>query len=830
MKSQIKSTKFTSLIKNLKGFFCKKRKNHHHVKSTIDEENTNESDFFRTLKKLMILSLKKEYVINYFKKSHSLRTKIETRSVAEYLCLNKKNVFINNIKKFGIYKLYSVIQVLNIEFYKKDELIFQYKEPTNKLSIILEGKISLYLPYFHKKLISIKDFLDYFFFLKKNFPKTFNLIEHKNQNLFEFMQKLQLSNYDINVLYDINKETKKEFYVEESQKVCEISEGNSFGEIALLYNLSQNYNIIAETDVYLLTMNRSDFMKIMRIIIENEILYKEFVKLRKYSFLFSSWSNFSLGQIMNYFIPIKLIKKEILFKQKDFSDSFYIIHEGSFDVYCELSLSDFSKYKNYVLKNNKNVLDWIKEEKERNKINIDKIIEHINQMKEVNKYPKIKDDIDKNLSYIKRKMLEQDEEDSQQLINIKLNEDILTEKNTKIKIKLFTLHKNDFIGVCDSLELKSRFYTVECSSDKGVLSKIRILDFIIFIASNHGLDLQNIYEYIHEKKKGLVERVYKNLDIHLNNNKRIIRNVYLLAFSAFDKRGMKMYKENEYSIKNMKNKYIDSEGNNHLIDRIRQSINHKKKIYSLTQSENNNNINTKSFQKPKQNGEIIKNNNFIKLKSNINHKTEKGNSKVKLKLGQKKDILTNKRAHTQTNLSSNNSSLLSNKNQKLFKPKQVQTNINKDLNSNNSIYFLKDKTSIIDKEENYRSKNHNKSISPIVYDKKFELIKYRDLSYDNKLEQYLTNSLGIYNTKREKSQRKILEYKGIIKTKNRIKNFDRKKLMFSNHFNEYTKKRPRLLSAYTTLTNYRIKKKKKNDFMSLVKYLDKSKRNEIYKN
>ena len=120
MKSQIKSTKFTSFVKNLKGFFCKNIKNHYHVKSTIDEENTNESDFFRTLKKLIILNLKKEYVINYLKKNHSLRTKIDTRSVAEYLCLNKKNVFFNNIKKFGIYKLYSVIQVLNIEFYKKD--------------------------------------------------------------------------------------------------------------------------------------------------------------------------------------------------------------------------------------------------------------------------------------------------------------------------------------------------------------------------------------------------------------------------------------------------------------------------------------------------------------------------------------------------------------------------------------------------------------------------------------------------------------------------------------------------------------------------------------
>jgi len=61
-------------------------------------------------------------------------------------------------------------------------------------------------------------------------------------------------------------------------------------------------------------------------------------------------------------------------------------------------------------------------------------------MKNNNCYPKDKDDIDKNLLYIKKRMLEQDQENSQQLINIKLNEDILSEKNTKIKIKQSQLY------------------------------------------------------------------------------------------------------------------------------------------------------------------------------------------------------------------------------------------------------------------------------------------------------------------------------------------------------------------------------------------------------
>ena len=818
MQKNIKSTKFTSFVKNLKGFFFKKRKKH--LKQAKEEENKNESDFFNTLKNLIISNLKKEYIIKYFQKNHAARTKIETRSVAEYLTQNEKNIFINKIKKSGIYKLYNTIQVLNIEHHKKGEIIFPYKEPTNKFCIIIEGKISLYLPYFHKKLMTIQEFLKYFFFIKKNFPKTFALIEHKNQNLFDSLETLKLSNYNMNILSDIKTDTKKEFYVEQTQKVCEISEGNSFAEIAVLYNLPQNYNVMAETDTYLLTMNRTDFMKILRPIIENEILYKEFAKLRKFSYIFNSWSNFSLGQIMNYYIPVKYIKKEVLYNQKDFSDSFYFIHEGSFDVYCELSLSEFSKYKNYVLKNDKNVLDWIREEKEKSKINIDKIIDHIKIMEETNAYPKDQDDIDKNLSYIRKRILDQGEENSQQLINIKLNEDILSEKNTKIKIKLFTLEKNDFIGFYDSIELKSRFFSVECASDKGELNKIRIIDFIVFIASNHGLDTQNIYDYIQEKKNSLIERVYKNLDIYLNNNKRIIKNVYTSAFSYLDKRKNKNVPENVYCIKNMKNLNIYPEGNNNLINRIRKSINYKKRVYSLENRKQN---------IEKMNSNLIDANN-----NNIYQKTE--NLKTKLRTKYNNNILLNKRAKTQTNLSSNNltKSFSSNKNQESFKIFFLD---DKNTNTNNCYNYLKDKMCFCDKDENIKTQNYSMRFPPVMYNKKFELITYKDLSIDNKLEKYLTNSLGIYNTKREKCKKQIMENKCDIKAKKRMKYLERKKIIFSNFIKDEPKRKTRVKSAYTSLRNNIMRNNNNRndisnnkDILSIMKYLDKSRKIELYNN
>ena len=145
---------------------------------------------------------------------------------------------------------------------------------------------------------------------------------------------------------------------------------------------------------------------------------------------------------MNYYIPFKLINEELLYQQREESDSFYIIQEGIFEAYCEISLSEFSQYRKYLLKDNKNVIDWMKEEKENKiKISVEKIIDYIQWKVKKEEYREEKEDLDKNMIYIKKSLLNKGVENDEQLINLKVNEEIFKEKNKKLKIKLFTLQK-----------------------------------------------------------------------------------------------------------------------------------------------------------------------------------------------------------------------------------------------------------------------------------------------------------------------------------------------------------------------------------------------------
>jgi hypothetical protein len=116
------------------------------------------------------------------------------------------------------------------------------------------------------------------------------------------------------------------------------------------------------------------------------------------------------------------------------------------------------------------------------------------------------------------------------------------------------------------------------------------------------------------------------------------------------------------------------------------------------------------------------------------------------------------------------------------------------------------------------------------------------LNNNNKLlDKYITSFIGIYNTKRE--IRQIYEYnkdnKDNKKSKKEIRRFDRKKLVYSSYVKNRTKKE-RLISGFPSLVKDIIikneksekkdKKEKRKDFISLIRYLDKSKKNDIYKN
>ena len=770
--NNIKTTKFTKFVRNLKGFFLKKKKI---ISKKKNENDINESNFFKIMKDMMVLSLKREDLLKYFKKDRALRAEIETETVADFLSADKKNIFFNSIRKISKGKLYTLVQSLTLDYYKKEDLIFLYKEPMNKFCIIFEGTISLYLPYFLKKNMTIKEFLNYFFYTKTNFPKSFTRVEKKNEYLFDGIYKLKVNDYNPSCISEDEEMQKQDFFIEEYQNVYNINEGNQVNQISILYNLSQNFNGIALTDVYILSLNRSDFMTILRLVLEEE-LSKEFIRLRKLCYIFNSWNNYSLAQIMNYYIPSTLINEELVYKQKDESDSFYIIQEGIFNVYCEISIDEFSKYKRYLLKDNKSVIDWIKEEKEnKNKISVEKIIDYIQGKMKIEEYPEKRDKIDKNMFYINKNLLNKDEENDEQLINLKVNEEILKEKNKKIRIKLFTFHKNDFIGLEDSLELKSRFYNVECVSDRGRLNKIRILDFIVFIASNHGLDLQNIINYVKERKATIIDRIYSNLIRKLDSNKRIINNAISLALSSYEKRNNIFIKSKN---ENLNEVNFTNKRNNNFTDKIPCLNQTSKRLYTFNQF-NAQRKKSASIRRSILLNQLAKNevkkNNMPKLEWRFNY-----------------DIHEKNKVIYQPNISIY---LVRNSPDKKNKDRSKGFQFKKNGLSDESNYIKH--MSFSKSNKLFQRSIERYKLTQSIYDKLIVRNRNKNSSYNNKIDKEICNMTGIYNTKREVFKKKLV-YLSSSELKKHRKMFNNYKLSQSN---EVKKKQAKPIFAVLSITD-----------------------------
>ena len=384
----------------------------------------------------------------------------------------------------------------------------------------------------------------------------------------------------------------------------------------------------------------------------------------------------------------------------------------------------------------------------------------------------------------------------------------MKDKNKKIKIKLFTLQKNDYIGLEDSIELKSRFYNVHCASEKGKLNKIRILDFIIFIASNHGLELKNINDYIKDRKNKIIERIHIALHRELNNNKRTIVNAISLALTSYEKRKKvvaQIKPENFFNIK--------------LINDFNKNQNIIQKIKLLNQTNKNQNINTFTqykgiFLKRKKSAGVRKfyflnqmQNDNMHLKQsfkklNWNFYDENENSNIKEKNKKK----------TQNNISSY---ILTTSNT----DRKSKKNINKRNNNSNNLnlkYYLKNNTFSNKKINTKKNFPHYNFTTTTLYEQNYDFIKSRDSLNKSNYEKEILNMTGIYNTKREKSKTKLIY--------SNSKNIKKSKHIFNNNkFSKYNiykgnKNLPTLSLLSMTNKEFKLKKNKNKSIPNINKY------------
>lgn len=545
------STATTKYVTGMKGILWTKSKTK--IKHSRNISGGYESEFIKKLREIIIESIDMEQLIKYFQKDPSKRTKIQTRCILDYLSKNPDNEFFYSLRNINKEKVYNFVNHLMIQKYEPNQIIYEYNETVNQFYMVLFGTVSLLTPKYFLKNIKTSDFLQYLLFLKEKDHKSFARVHKKNSNNFNGMEKFEMNNYKTDIFSNKELNAYQDFYIEKYVNSNEVKAGCQLNKIPVLYNFNSIYNAIAKDEVYLLHVHRNEFLRILKYPLEEE-LFKEFSRMRKCCYIYNSWNNYNLAQMITLYIPKQLLYEEEIYHQKDNSDSFYIVESGTFDIFCDLSIDDFHIYKKYLMKSNQNVLEWIKLQKsEKNKITRDKIIDLVNEKTKIEKYPEKKQKYDTNLIKVQKGIINQgSNNDPEKIIQLKLNEEALKDKTKTIRVKLCTFKKNDFIGIEDSLEYKSRFYTVQCTSLKGCVYKIQLIDFLVFISRDSSSDLSNLNNYLKERKNFIFQRISKTINKEKENNTRRIETAYTNAFTYFNKNDKPI--NNNFFVSEIKNK------------------------------------------------------------------------------------------------------------------------------------------------------------------------------------------------------------------------------------------------------------------------------------
>ena len=205
------STASTNFIKSIRDLICHKHQSKlHKRKKRFDYQ---ESDFIKIIRETIIKSVTLDHAIHFFEIEPSFRQKTQIITIGDYLTLNEHNVFFRKIESINKRFLYEMIKILKAEKYNNGQIVYCYNEVLTKFLIILKGTISLYLPRFTIKPLTVEDFLNYLFELRKKSINGFNRVEKKNEIVFDGLRQLKLYDYDINILDPDVKQMVYNFYI-----------------------------------------------------------------------------------------------------------------------------------------------------------------------------------------------------------------------------------------------------------------------------------------------------------------------------------------------------------------------------------------------------------------------------------------------------------------------------------------------------------------------------------------------------------------------------------------------------------------------------------------
>ena len=120
------------------------------------------------------------------------------------------------------------------------------------------------------------------------------------------------------------------FFIEEDQKLGEFGKGFAFGEIALIKRCQRNATIKSEATSWLLSIDKSDYNKVLREL-EEKRLEKQLGDFKRDYPLFEKWTLNQMIRLFNCLSKRTLTQGEYLYKQNEDADTIYIIQKGTFE-------------------------------------------------------------------------------------------------------------------------------------------------------------------------------------------------------------------------------------------------------------------------------------------------------------------------------------------------------------------------------------------------------------------------------------------------------------------------------------------------------------------
>ena len=133
--------------------------------------------------------------------------------------------------------------------------------------------------------------------------------------------------------------------------IVKLSDGDSFGELALINNAPRAATIICDAECYFAIMDRTDYNKTLnKIEVRNINKIIDFFKNLPY---FSSYGRSALDKIRLQFGRAKFIRKQYVYKEGDESDYVYIVINGDFELVKQVKHVEKKEmnYKKYIHSN-----------------------------------------------------------------------------------------------------------------------------------------------------------------------------------------------------------------------------------------------------------------------------------------------------------------------------------------------------------------------------------------------------------------------------------------------------------------------------------------------